>query len=112
MEKTKTRKVYLPKGIWFDYWTKKKVKSQGGWTETDVTIETIPIFIKNGSILVYKKENSVNTEESIYPVDKIESYGKDAAYIVTDGNTEMEIRVSKGGLLSPKNSNITFLHFN
>jgi alpha-D-xyloside xylohydrolase len=112
MEKTKKRKVYLPKGIWFDYWTKKKIKSQGGWIETDVTIETIPIFIKNGSILVYKKENAVNTEESIYPIDKIESYGKDAAYTVTDGNNEMEIRVNKGGLVSPENGNITYLYFN
>jgi alpha-D-xyloside xylohydrolase len=111
MAKKRKRSVYLPKGIWFDYWTKKKVKSQGGWIETDVIIETIPIFIKNGSILVYKKENAVNTEESIYPIYKIESYGKDAAYTITDGNTDCIIRVSKGRLISPKNSDMTFAHY-
>ena len=112
MEKTNKRKVYLPKGIWFDYWTKKKIKSQGSWIETDVTIETIPIFIKNGSILVYKKENAVNTEESIYPIDKIESYGKDAVYTVSDSNVEKKIQVKKGVLISPENGNITYILFN
>ncbi|HQO69740.1 MAG TPA: glycoside hydrolase family 31 protein [Clostridia bacterium] len=96
MEKTKKRKVYLPKGIWFDYWTKRRIKSQGSWIEVAVDIYTIPIFIKNGSILAYKKDNAINTEESIFPIEKIESYGKDAEYTITDGKTEYKIQVKDG----------------
>lgn len=38
--KSDTRKVYLPKGTWCDYWTKKPVDS--GWFE--VTTENIPVY--------------------------------------------------------------------
>lgn len=102
MAKSKTRKVYLPKGIWFDYWTKEKIKSSGKWIKVDTDIDTIPIFIKNGSILAYKKDNALNTEESIFPIEKIESYGKDAEYTITDGKSEYKIK-AKGGEIFCKN---------
>lgn len=38
--KSDTRKVYLPKGEWYDFWTKKPVAD--GWFE--VTDEKIPVF--------------------------------------------------------------------
>ena len=41
-EESDTRRVYLPKGRWRDYWTKKPVPS--GWFE--VTTENIPVFEK------------------------------------------------------------------
>lgn len=41
-EQTDTRRVYLPKGQWRDYWTKEPVEN--GWFE--VTMDTIPVFEK------------------------------------------------------------------
>jgi len=41
-EESDTRQVYLPKGMWRDYWTKKQVTC--GWFE--VTTENIPVFEK------------------------------------------------------------------
>ena len=41
-----TRRVYLPEGLWRDYWTKEPVKS--GWLE--VTTENIPVFEKGTSL--------------------------------------------------------------
>ena len=37
-----TRKVYLPKGVWRDYWTKQNISA--GWCE--VTTDKIPVFEK------------------------------------------------------------------
>ncbi|MDB5135322.1 MAG: hypothetical protein JWP37_1925, partial [Mucilaginibacter sp.] len=47
----KTRKVYLPKGSnWFDFWTGKTLN--GGQTiNAEAPIETIPLYVKAGSII-------------------------------------------------------------
>ncbi len=46
----KTRKVYLPEGLWYDFYTNKKYDG-GCWIETDADIERIPVFVKAGAIL-------------------------------------------------------------
>ena len=46
----KGRRMYIPRGKWYDYWTKKPV--QGGkeqWVDAD--IDSMPLFIKEGTIL-------------------------------------------------------------
>jgi alpha-D-xyloside xylohydrolase len=44
------RSVYLPTGKWFDYWTGKAF--EGGKTmELTVPLETIPVFVKEGTLL-------------------------------------------------------------
>jgi len=44
------RMVYLPKGIWYDFWTGEK---QAGGTHfiADATIEVCPVYVKAGSII-------------------------------------------------------------
>jgi alpha-D-xyloside xylohydrolase len=46
-----TKQVYLPAGTdWFNYWTNERV--HGGQTITvDAPIDTLPLFVKAGSIL-------------------------------------------------------------
>jgi len=46
-----SRKVYLPAGCdWYDYWTNKRIK--GGQTVTaSAPIDTIPLFVRAGSIV-------------------------------------------------------------
>ncbi|HZX59492.1 MAG TPA: TIM-barrel domain-containing protein [Mucilaginibacter sp.] len=48
---TKTRKVYLPKGTkWFNFWTGETL--DGGQTiDADAPLETIPLYVKAGSIV-------------------------------------------------------------
>jgi alpha-D-xyloside xylohydrolase len=47
----KTRKVYLPKAAdWFDFWTGKTL-SGGQTINASAPLETIPLFIKAGSIV-------------------------------------------------------------
>ncbi len=46
----KGRRMYIPRGCWFNYWTREYVK--GGlekWVDAD--LDTIPLFIKEGAII-------------------------------------------------------------
>lgn len=46
----KQRKLYLPVGQWWDYWTGKAVRG-GGEVVRDVDLETIPLYVKAGAIV-------------------------------------------------------------
>ena len=43
------RMVYLPEGIWYDYWTREK--RNGGYFLKEAPLDTCPIYIKAGSII-------------------------------------------------------------
>jgi alpha-glucosidase len=44
------RMVYLPEGKWYDYWTNKEYKG-GSVVSVDAPLETVPMFVRGGSIL-------------------------------------------------------------
>lgn len=45
-----SRRVYLPQGEWFDFWTNQK--SRGGeWIQRDADLETLPLFVRAGAII-------------------------------------------------------------
>ena len=44
------RLVYLPEGIWYDYWTHEEYQG-GQYYPVDAPIDVCPIFVKTGSIL-------------------------------------------------------------
>ena len=54
MEGEKSRKVYLPEGDWYDFWTSKKFTGKTEYV-FDVPLEQIPVFLKSGSILPLSK---------------------------------------------------------
>jgi alpha-glucosidase/alpha-D-xyloside xylohydrolase len=46
----KTRRLYLPGGGWYDFWTEKL--TQGGREiEREVDLETTPLYVRQGAIL-------------------------------------------------------------
>ena len=45
-----TRRVYLPKGEWFDFWTEERVQG-GREIERHVDLETMPLYVRAGAIL-------------------------------------------------------------
>lgn len=45
-----TRRVYLPKGEWFDYWTEERLQG-GREIERQVDLETMPLHVRVGAIL-------------------------------------------------------------
>lgn len=46
----KSRRVYLPKGKWYNFWT-NEVITGGEEVEVPTPLETIPIFVKAGSVI-------------------------------------------------------------
>jgi len=85
---TTSRDVYLPAGAdWFNYWTNERVK--GGQTiKVDAPIDTIPLFVRAGSIIPMGKpiENTGEKQDLakvlVYP-------GANGAFTLynDDGNT-------------------------
>lgn len=45
-----TRRVYLPAGEWFDWWTGEKLPGHR-WIERPVDLETVPIYVRAGAII-------------------------------------------------------------
>ena len=46
----RTRRVYLPEGEWFDFWTDQKFLGRQ-WIEVPAPLARIPLFVRAGSIL-------------------------------------------------------------
>jgi alpha-glucosidase len=44
------RLVYLPKGTWYDYWT-NKVYAGGTMISVEAPLETVPMFVRGGTII-------------------------------------------------------------
>ena len=44
------RLVYLPKGVWYDYWTNKKYLG-GTMIRLDAPLDTVPMFVRAGAII-------------------------------------------------------------
>jgi alpha-glucosidase len=55
------REVYLPAGAWFDYWTGKRFEGGRGHT-VPVTMETLPLFVREGAF-VFRQPVVQNTGE-------------------------------------------------
>ncbi len=53
LAQSRTRAVYLPEGTWYDYFTKEKHVSHGQWIHKPVDLETMPMFVKEGTVLSY-----------------------------------------------------------
>ena len=93
--------VWLPKGTWYNFFTMEKITASNDMEYTmNVNLETVPVFVKAGSIIPMKEEGkdvilavpekSLKTSFTLYKDDgKTESY-KNGAYseiiLTLDGN--------------------------
>jgi alpha-glucosidase/alpha-D-xyloside xylohydrolase len=46
----KSRRVYLPAGTWYDWWTSEKVDGQR-WLERPIDLATLPLYVRAGAII-------------------------------------------------------------
>ena len=44
------RLVYLPAGVWYDYWTNKRYTG-GTMITVDAPLDTVPMFVRGGAII-------------------------------------------------------------
>lgn len=112
----KTKSIYLPDGLWYDYYTLKPV--EGGKITVELTMDNIPVFIKEGSVTVTEKEIIVteskkeNSTEFIWYIDD----GETNDYLKGDYE-EVSLKIN-GDVLSvknvktPKKVNIKFVTVN
>ena len=63
-----TRKLYLPKSGWYDFWTGEFIQG-GNWIIADATISKIPLYLKAGSILPFGPEVQYATENTAKPIE-------------------------------------------
>ena len=126
----KSRKVYLPVGNWYNFWSHEMVEG-GKETEVLTPLETIPIFIKAGSVIpeypvmqyVGEKEIEeviLNVYYSDYEANSFlfEDYGETFAYeqdiylekkFAANGTkTSFTIQQSMEGLYNPRYENYAF----
>ena len=67
------REIYLPKGIWTAFFTKEKIGSTGMWISKKVDLKTMPIFVKEGTVLRYCKVKE-SLSDGMGEIIKIEKY--------------------------------------
>lgn len=83
------RTLYLPEGMWYDYWTNEQI--EGGREITkQVDLATIPIYIKAGTILPVDPIRQYTTEEVDDPITFQIYPGQDGHYrwYRDDGSTQ------------------------
>ncbi len=61
------RLVYLPQGIWFDYWTNKKYQG-GRMISVEAPLETVPMFVRGGAIIPLGPEMNYVGEKPVDPI--------------------------------------------
>src|SRR5262249_19230204 len=62
-----SRLVYLPKGIWYDFWTNKKYPG-GTMLRIDAPLETVPMFVRGGAIIPTGPEMKYAGEKPVDPI--------------------------------------------
>lgn len=84
----KVRKVYLPKSTnWYDFWTGKLIP--GGQTiEAGAAIETLPLYIKAGSIVPMGPYLQYATEKVADPIELRIYTGADADFVLYEDEND------------------------
>lgn len=49
-QKEQLRRLYLPKGLWYNWWNNRKYEG-GRWITVPVKLQTIPVFIRAGAFI-------------------------------------------------------------
>jgi alpha-D-xyloside xylohydrolase len=84
----KVRKVYLPKSAdWYDFWTGKKVKG-GQIVDASAPIETIPLYIRAGSIIPMGPYMQYATEKNADTIEIRIYTGADAGFILYEDEND------------------------
>lgn len=57
-----TVEAYFPASLWYDFYTAKSFHSAGSFMTVDAPLDTIPLFVRGGSILPKKPPANTTTE--------------------------------------------------
>ncbi len=62
-----SRLVYLPQGMWYDYWTGQQVAG-GRMVRADAPLETVPLYVRGGAIIPMGPEMNYVGEKPSDPI--------------------------------------------
>lgn len=94
------RMVYLPKGVWYDFWTKERIEGEC-YLIKEAPIDICPIYIREGSIIpMYETVQYVGEK----------SYDK-LILLTTPGEAAYEHFLDDGESFAYKNGIYTLYHF-
>ncbi len=53
LDETDRRKVYLPRGVWYDYWTNTAfdLRDGGRWIDVYAPLDRLPLYVRGGAII-------------------------------------------------------------
>jgi alpha-D-xyloside xylohydrolase len=63
-----SRKMYLPKATWYDFWTGAKTEG-GQYIEADAPLAKLPLYVKAGSIVPMGPKMEWSTEKPADPIE-------------------------------------------
>ena len=52
LDERNRRQVYLPHGVWVDYWSKQVIEG-GQWIDVEALLEVLPLYVRAGAIIPY-----------------------------------------------------------
>ncbi|HLW99452.1 MAG TPA: TIM-barrel domain-containing protein [Candidatus Acidoferrales bacterium] len=74
-----SRKVYLPQGDWYDFWTEEKIAG-GREIGRDIDLATIPLYVRAGSVLPLGPVKQYTSEKVDEPMTIVIYPGTDGNY--------------------------------
>ena len=75
------RKLYLPHGAWYDFWTRERIEG-GREFMRPVDLETIPLYVRAGSILPLGPVKQYTAEQSDQPLSISIFPGADSLFLL------------------------------
>jgi alpha-glucosidase (family GH31 glycosyl hydrolase) len=76
-----SRQIYLPHGVWYDFWTRER--HEGGREITrEVDLETMPLYVRAGSILPIGPVKQHTEEQSAGPLSIAIYPGEDRSFLL------------------------------
>lgn len=83
-----SRRLYLPRGCWFDFWTEKRVEG-GREIDRSVNLATTPLYARAGSVIPMGPVRQYVSEPSVEPVTLVIYPGADgeSSWYEDDGVT-------------------------
>jgi alpha-glucosidase/alpha-D-xyloside xylohydrolase len=79
----KSRRLYLPAGDWYDWWTKEKVAG-GQWLERPVDLSTMPLYARAGSIVPLDPVRQYTAQPVSEPTTLYVYPGADGEFVLYD----------------------------
>jgi alpha-glucosidase (family GH31 glycosyl hydrolase) len=76
-----SRRIYLPPGVWYDFWTSERQEG-GREIARDIDLETMPLYVRAGSILPLGPLKQYTSEQVNQPLNLSIYPGADGSFLL------------------------------